>query len=124
AEKYIKVVNGLNMDMPYYPRNLLALKLGRGKESLVKTLSTENIRLQPLDSHSARIAFVKSCISEGEKVLDLGCGEGRYIQPILKIASYYYGVDINEEVLKTAEKKIERNNIKNAELYNSLDFEA
>lgn len=119
AEKYIKIVNELGM--PYYPRNLLALKMCQGSKKLIGQLCTDRIKLQRLDTHGARIEFVTNQIEEGEIVVDVGCGEGRYIRPVLRKASFYHGIDIDEEVLETAKKKVENNRIKNVELYGNID---
>ena len=51
-----------------------------------------------------------------EKILDLGCGNGRDIIEIAKIGSFVYGIDFSEEMISEAYKEIEKTFINNASI--------
>ena len=45
---------------------------------------------------------------DGKKVLDLGCGTGRLIKPLLEKGAQVCGADISSKMLKIAEKKFSK----------------
>lgn len=47
-------------------------------------------------------------VKQGETILDLGCGTGRYIEKIQKKANVI-GIDISDEMLNVCRKKINKN---------------
>ncbi len=49
-------------------------------------------------------------IKKNDKVLDLGCGNGRYMDFIKKNEGQYYGVDNSEELIKIAKQKYPQEN--------------
>ncbi len=44
-------------------------------------------------------------ITEGEKVLDLGCGTGRYFELIKEKGADYFGVDNSQKMIKVAKER-------------------
>lgn len=49
--------------------------------------------------------FLFGHIKEGDKVLDLGCGNGRFFKFFKERGAEYIGVDNSEELIKLAQKK-------------------
>ncbi|MBL1215210.1 MAG: class I SAM-dependent methyltransferase [Ignavibacteriae bacterium] len=67
-------------------------------------------------------AVKKLNIKEGDTVVEIGCGTGlnfSLIQNIIGENGKIIGVDITEEMLNSAEQKINENNWKNVELINA-----
>ena len=44
-------------------------------------------------------------ISESSKVLDIGCGMGRWAETIIPVASFYLGADFSSEMIQVAQKR-------------------
>lgn len=44
-------------------------------------------------------------LSSNSKVLDIGCGMGRWAETVIPMAGYYYGADFSAEMIKVAEKR-------------------
>jgi 2-polyprenyl-3-methyl-5-hydroxy-6-metoxy-1,4-benzoquinol methylase len=57
--------------------------------------------LQPPDFHT-RLAFLLAHVHPGERVLDVGCGEGRFAAALLDAGVNVVGVDVAEEPLRRA----------------------
>jgi 2-polyprenyl-3-methyl-5-hydroxy-6-metoxy-1,4-benzoquinol methylase len=57
--------------------------------------------LEPQD-FSARLAFLLAHVHEGAKVLDVGCGEGRFTAALAGAGSLTVGIDVAEEPLRRA----------------------
>jgi len=49
-------------------------------------------------------------IEEGSKVLDLGCGWGRVLKPVMDMGASCVGLDISENMLRLSEKHLTNNN--------------
>lgn len=50
--------------------------------------------------------YFKNFFNKGQKVLDFGCGNGRFYFLIKDKEIYYYGVDISEKLLSLAKERI------------------
>ena len=48
-------------------------------------------------------------VKEGDNILDLGCGWGRVLKPVLDRGAFGVGFDISENMLKLSEKHLKRN---------------
>jgi ubiquinone/menaquinone biosynthesis C-methylase UbiE len=57
--------------------------------------------LEPQDFH-ARLAFLLARLQPGRRVLDVGCGEGRFTTALLDAGVQAVGVDVAEEPLRRA----------------------
>jgi ubiquinone/menaquinone biosynthesis C-methylase UbiE len=66
------------------------------------------------------VSFLKENIFEGEKVLDLGCGNGRFY-PFLKGKIDYVGVDSCRSLIKEAKEKYPKSEFLEADAF-SLPF--
>ena len=49
---------------------------------------------------------------KGKKILDAGCGTGRYAVQLAKKGAEVYGIDISEKMLEIAKKKAKENRVK------------
>ncbi len=77
----------------------------------MKKGSTLNGLLSPLLKH-LRMKKIIKFIREGDSILDIGCDEA-YLIKIFKDYSFYYGIDINEKIIKYNQKRFKNNkNIK------------
>ena len=48
---------------------------------------------------------MKNIFKEGETVLDIGCGHGKWFEPITKTGAHYHGVDYSKNMIATAGEK-------------------
>jgi len=51
------------------------------------------------------LKFLAKKAKEGEKVLDLGCGDGRFFKLLKEKKIDYYGIDLSEKMIELAKKK-------------------
>jgi len=60
-------------------------------------------------------------------ILDLGCGSGTYIEPLIKEGFIFYGIDISDIAIESAKKSIKKKNIraflKVGSIFNPLPFD-
>ena len=49
--------------------------------------------------------LIEDCVNPGEKILDLGCGNGRLYEVLEKKEIDYYGVDFSERLIEIARKR-------------------
>jgi 2-polyprenyl-3-methyl-5-hydroxy-6-metoxy-1,4-benzoquinol methylase len=57
--------------------------------------------LQPLDFHR-RVGFLLDRVSAGERVLDVGCGEGHFTAALARMGAQPVGIDVAAEPLRRA----------------------
>jgi 2-polyprenyl-3-methyl-5-hydroxy-6-metoxy-1,4-benzoquinol methylase len=57
--------------------------------------------LEPSD-FALRRSFLLEHVSKGERVLDVGCGEGRFAGELLDVGAQVVGIDVAEEPLRRA----------------------
>lgn len=67
-------------------------------QDLWETISTG---LEPMDFH-ARLAFLLAHVHAGERVLDVGCGEGRFTAALADAGALVIGIDVADEPLRRA----------------------
>jgi SAM-dependent methyltransferase len=126
-----KIIGLLNIvDAPYFIRYLFKVKFLIFKDVFLRLKSTledttkNSIEMEFSDAWSARREAAKSVISFKEHVLDVGCGEGRYIFSIaqkLSPGKKYFALDIDSELLAKVERKVESKGFKNVEFSSSLE---
>lgn len=49
-------------------------------------------------------------LDKSKKVLDIGCGVGRWAESVVNLCGEYVGVDFSEEMVKVVTKRFEKNN--------------
>jgi 2-polyprenyl-6-hydroxyphenyl methylase/3-demethylubiquinone-9 3-methyltransferase len=57
--------------------------------------------LEPSD-FSLRLRFLLDRVQAGDRVLDVGCGEGRFATELVRAGAYVVGIDVAEEPLRRA----------------------
>lgn len=62
-------------------------------------------------------------VKPGQRVLDVGCGYGRFYQTFKKAGAIYHGVDFSEEMIKLARTKNPDGNFEVADWNNLYDLE-
>lgn len=63
------------------------------------------------------LIFLKNYLKDNEKVLDLGCGNGRLYDLFQEINVDYYGVDFSEKMIKIAKSRYPQANFQVAEAF-------
>jgi tRNA G46 methylase TrmB len=119
--KYAKFIQYL--DSPYFVRYMFKVNLIRREEKfnlLRPILETESIKLTMGRNFLQRLQFIKNNIVENAVIIDVGCGEGQYLQ-LAKNAEKYYAIDKDENCLEKCQNRIEKLELNNVELLNSLD---
>lgn len=51
------------------------------------------------------LSFLKSYLKNGDKILDIGCGNGRFFEQTNEVATKYTGIDSSSELIKLARGK-------------------
>ena len=125
--KYLGMMN--NIDTPYFARYMFKKDLikkqkmfDQFKENLEKS---ERYKMSMTfgSNFSQRIAFVAEYIWSNN-VIDIWCWDGQYLlrfAPRITEWKEYFAIDIDEEKTDILQKKINKREIKNAQLYNSID---
>lgn len=79
------------------------------KEILDKSIADYNKIAEDFSNTRAifwdELNFIKGLIKEGDNILDLGCGNGRFFEQLKGKNINYTGSDTSEELLKIARKK-------------------
>lgn len=127
ATKVIKLLNVVGA--PYFIRYLFKVRfilfkpLFNQLKSTLEQYTPNKIDMTFSDSWSARREAVRSVLNLNNHVLDVGCGEGRYvfgIAPKLAEGKKYFAVDIDVELLNKVKQKAEKKGFKNVECSTSL----
>jgi ubiquinone/menaquinone biosynthesis C-methylase UbiE len=66
--------------------------------------------------------FIKPYVKNGQVVADLGCASGYFTLPLADSVGpegKVYAVDVNKKTIQALEKKVEKGNIRNIEVYAS-----
>lgn len=66
----------------------------------------------------AEFSIFKDYIKDGDKVLDVGCGNGRILELLKDKKIDYIGIDISEKLVELAKKKYPQNNFLVADTLN------
>lgn len=127
AKKYLSCVNII--DAPYFVRYLFKIRfIGSPKaflecKNILGKSSKDKIEMTFGSTWDGRKDFVMKHLSLKNNIIDLGCGEGRYITSIAgKMPDKtYIAIDTDEEILKTAQRRVENKQLENVLFYKSLD---
>lgn len=100
--KYIRVFGNLH-DIPYFVVYLFKKQVLRSEKNLEENLKllegacSENVKLSPYDTNTARRQFVRNNIDKTSGTVDFGCGEMNYKRALAKIrkeyGTAYLGID-------------------------------
>lgn len=64
------------------------------------------------DTVNQRVKFIMACLRDNnQRILDIGCGSGAYLEPLSKFASKVVGIDICEDYLEEARQNFWRKNV-------------
>ena len=123
-KKYINSINVINA--PYFIRYLFKARFLFNKSDFDKfkeSLELPGISLTYGDNFIERKRFVKSCITPGVNIFDVGCGEGNYLFDISKKMDenlLYLGVDTDKEVIESVAHKVKKRELNNVVLFDSV----
>ena len=118
-----------NIDAPYFMRYLYKMrflesqsKFNQFKGELAKT-SRSKIEMTYGDNWLGRQIAIEDKIDFTRSIIDVGCGEGKYITRFASKAKRlnYYAIDINEEELEQAKRRVKNKRMENVQFFNSLD---
>jgi SAM-dependent methyltransferase len=126
-EKYTSSLEVI--DAPYFIRYMFKTYLFRGQnmfkkyKSRLETSAKYPITMEFGDTHMMRIEAIQKHMDTSHHVVDLGCGEGRYV---FKLASnlkdtVYHAIDVDEECRDKVARGCLRKQIENVEVFESLD---
>ena len=108
-----KIVNILaEIDAPYYIRNIILNKIINSEntfkefKTIINTSNKSTFNFTFGNNHYNRIEFAYSNIPFNSNVIDFGCGEGAYLNRIIKKADTYTCFDIDEGEIKKIKRKI------------------
>lgn len=124
--KYVKALNVINAT--YYMRYLFQLKVIVSKKmfDMVKDEleNYEENKLELMFGNTAewRREFIFKHLDYSRDIIDLGCGEGFYTLPLAKKLknNVVHAIDIDEELIRTVERKAESRGHDNVITYDSI----
>ena len=134
--KYIRCMNVI--DAPYFLRYLFKIRFIKGmntfkrdidgfgvvKDELSKNRNNK-IEMTFGDTWQARQMAIEERLGIKNNILDVGCGEGKYITRFSKYmkGKEYLAVDIDDEVRADAERRVKNKGLKDVKFYKStLEF--
>jgi 2-polyprenyl-3-methyl-5-hydroxy-6-metoxy-1,4-benzoquinol methylase/exosome complex RNA-binding protein Csl4 len=127
ASKYIRCMNIL--DAPYFVRYLFKIrflenfKLFKGvSEELSKNRKNE-ITMTLGNTWQARQMAIQDRLEFNNNILDVGCGEGKYITRFNRFMKdkEYFAVDIDPAERAKAEKRVNQKSMKNVSFFDNVE---
>lgn len=123
--KYINIMKYIKV--PYFIAYVFKSRLINSKtlfESVKKELNmvcNEDVNFTIGDTHVQRMGFIEKYIHHDYGIIDVGCGEGRYVKRFAKRVPLYYAYDIDKDVLEKLENKVEKYwKLENVEVVDTL----
>jgi len=132
--KYIRCMNVI--DAPYFLRYLFKIRFIRGmntfnrniegfgviKDELSKNIKS-NIEMTFGDTWQARQMAIEERLDFKNDIVDVGCGEGKYITRFSKYmkGNDYFAIDIDDEVRADAERRVKNKGLKNVHFFKTID---
>ena len=128
--RYTTILN--NLDSPYFIRYVIKSRVIKSPNKFnsvkaeLEKCSTQVIELEYGDTHSQRCDFIIDHISTSDEIIDLGCNNMtsyglKLAKELNKTDITYHAIDIDEEALKQAERKVNLKNLENVIFYNDLN---
>lgn len=132
--KYIKCMNVI--DAPYFLRYLFKIRFIKGKNLFLRNIdgfgvvceelsknTKKSIQMTFGDTWQARQFSIEERLDFNRNIMDLGCGEGRYIVRFNRYMkdNQYFAIDIDDEVRSLAERKVKNKDLKNVNFFSNLD---
>lgn len=69
-------------------------------------------RFSQVEDTPGKILDFLKIITKKKIVLDLGCGTGKYLAPLYKLSKKYIGLDISQEQINIAKRKVKNEKVK------------
>ncbi len=134
--KYIRCMNVI--DAPYFLRYLFKIRFIKGmntfkrdidgfgvvKDELSKNRNNK-IEMTFGDTWQARQMAIEERLGFKNNIVDVGCGEGKYITRFSKYmkGKQYFAIDVDDEVRADAERRVKNKGLKDVKFYKStLEF--
>jgi SAM-dependent methyltransferase len=132
--KYIKCMNII--DAPYFLRYLFKIRFIKGMNTFKKEIEGFGVVKDELSRHSklkiemtfgdtwqARQISIEERLEFKNNIVDIGCGEGKYITRFSKYMKglNYYAVDVDDDVRSDAERRIKNKGLKNVQFFKEID---
>lgn len=132
--KYIKCMNII--DAPYFLRYLFKIRFIKGMNLFNKNIeglgvvkeeisrsSKSKIEMTFGDTWQARQMAIEERLEFKNDIIDVGCGEGKYITRFSKYMKglNYYAVDVDDEVRSDAERRVKNKGLKNVQFFKAVD---
>lgn len=99
-----------------------SLRLNNLSYEMIKVFITVPGGIHPKHAIMNYHQFFADNVGQGDKVLDLGCGNGAVAYDVAAVAAQVIGIDIVEKNIKTAQGKFQRDNLRFI-LGNALNFD-
>lgn len=125
-EKFINCMNAVNA--PYFLRYLFKIRFIKGMKSFRKfkekldSYQGKELSFTFGDTWQARQMSIEDRLSFDKPILDVGCGEGKYITRFNRYMKgfNYYAIDIDPEERAKAEKRVFHKRLKNVHFFESI----
>lgn len=128
CQKYATMIQKLDLDfyIRYYFSKMFLINRSTFDKirPILETSARYRIELAYGDTAVQRSDFVSSEIEMNRHLLDVGCGEGYYMNRVSRLAEKgksYYGVDTNIELVDRLQHRIQLKHYTNAFIFESLD---
>lgn len=118
--KYLHCLNRINA--PYFVRYLFKMYLLRNQKDFKECkaiLEDGKFSLTYGDNYLSRVHATLDHINYSLPVVDIGCGEGKFMNFIAPKVPQYLGFDKEPEVLKVARNKITKHELSNVQIFDT-----
>jgi len=117
------------IDAPYFIRYFFKTTLFRSKKTFniykerLETSSRYSITMEFGDTHMMRMDAVNAYLDKGNHIVDVGCGEGRYIWKLAAAlkGTTYHAIEPNKDQRDAVARRCKYKGITNLELFDSMD---
>lgn len=117
--KYLHCLNRINA--PYFVRYLFKMYLLRNYRDFTECQdileNNKQFQLTFGDNYLSRVRATEAVLDLSLPIVDIGCGEGKFLNFLAPKVPQYLGIDKDLEVLKMAEHKVKKHELTNVELF-------